>query len=212
MGLASSAAVTVATVSVIASWLNEVMTTDDHILIAREIVRSVQGIGSGADVAACVLGGVVSYCAEPFLAKKIENTLPLTVMYSGSKMKTTEVLSRVKNNFSSSPGLLDNILRTIGECAKKGADALIQKDFSYLGRVMNIQQGLMDALLVSTPLLNNLIEELRACSEIQGAKISGSGLGDCVIGLGKADLVSKEPGARRLSVNVTPRGVYSEKI
>ena len=48
---------------------------------------------------------------------------------------------------------------------------------------MNIQQSLMNALGVGTPQLNHIINSLHKDPYIYGAKISGAGLGDCVIGL-----------------------------
>jgi mevalonate kinase len=48
-------------------------------------------------------------------------------------------------------------------------------------------QGLMDALGVNDLALSDIIYSLRKSEVILGAKISGSGLGDCVIALGTDD-------------------------
>ena len=56
---------------------------------------------------------------------------------------------------------------------------------NVLGEIMNIHQGLQDALGVNNAILSELIFSLRSHPHIYGAKISGAGLGDCVIGLGK---------------------------
>lgn len=213
VGLASSAAVTVATLFVLSDWLDLHYSAEQLIRKAREIVQMVQGMGSGADVAACVLGGVIAYRMHPLMMKKIENNPPLTVIYSGSKTKTTKVLAHVNAAFAPYPDLFKKIMRAIGESAEQGIEAAIKKDWQSLGRIMNIHQGLHEALLVSTPLLNGLIEELRASPAMYGAKISGSGLGDCVIGLGSfSHFTSKYPDALQLPVNITKEGVRSEKI
>jgi mevalonate kinase len=62
--------------------------------------------------------------------------------------------------------------------------AIIKQDWYALGRLMNIYQGLMDALGVNDYTLSDIIYTMRASADIYGAKISGSGLGDCVIALG----------------------------
>ena len=216
VGFASSAAVTVATLSALSAWLNVTMSSVELAQTARAIVRKVQGLGSGADVAACVFGGVVTYRARPFTIQKEVSSFPITVMYSGSKTPTVEAVTRVQNYFCSRPKLFKQICQGIDECAIEGARAMQQKNVSTLAEIMNIQQGLMSALGVSTPLLNNMIDELREQPAILGAKISGSGLGDCVVALGSLDLafVSQyaAQGVNLIAAEITNQGVLCEKI
>jgi len=49
---------------------------------------------------------------------------------------------------------------------------------------MDVHNGLQEALLVGTQELSSIYWDLKRSKEIYGAKISGSGLGDSVIGLG----------------------------
>ena len=88
IGFASSAAVTVATLAALSEWLELSFSTSQLIKRARKVVRDVQGSGSGADVAACVLGGVVLYRMKPFIAEKFSYHHPITVIYSGYKTPT----------------------------------------------------------------------------------------------------------------------------
>lgn len=203
MGFASSAAVTVATLSVLSAWLNISYSADELILNARDVVRTVQGFGSGADVAACVLGGFVSYRAEPFSAERMPASYPLTVLYSGSKTKTPDALKFVKNHFLHYPDLFKKILHAIGDTALEGIAAVKNQNWESLGKIMNIHQGLHEALGVNTPVLQQLIEQLRGDAQILGAKISGSGLGDCVIGLGACET--------ELRFSIANAGVICEK-
>lgn len=215
VGLASSAAVTVATLAAVSAWLGHAYTPTQHIRHARSIVQSVQGFGSGADVAACVLGGMVAYRMQPLFIKNLPDTPALTLMYSGYKTPTTEVVARVTESFSAYPKLYKQVLQAIGDCVEQGIAAATRQNWTELGRVMNIQQGLMDALGVNTSLLNSIIEELRAQKNVLGAKISGSGLGDCVVALGTAENYHSEfsaKGARQIFVNITTDGVRCEKL
>ena len=50
---------------------------------------------------------------------------------------------------------------------------------------MNVAQGLMDAIGVNNAMLATLVHGLREDPAVLGAKISGSGLGDCVVALGR---------------------------
>lgn len=185
MGLGSSAAVTVATLGVIFSWAGLSPTPLEQIQAAREIILEVQGLGSGADAAASVLGGVVAYRAKPLEFEKFTPDLPLTVLYSGYKTPTVEVIKQVNEKFANDRALFEQHCLAIQACVEEALLALRSQDWQGFGKAMNRQQAVMMDLGVSTPLLDEMIQQLRATSTIQGAKISGSGLGDCVIGLGK---------------------------
>lgn len=183
MGLGSSAAVVVATLLVLLAYLNLSLTSIQLIQLARRVVRKVQGPASGADVAASVLGGLVAYRAKPFFVEKIMKMFPFQVLYSGSKTPTKVAIQIVSDQFKNKQKLFRQIILAIGECAREGIVAVKQENWKMLGEIMNIQQGLMVALGVSNEKLNQLIVELRTDKNNLGAKISGAGLGDCVIGL-----------------------------
>ncbi len=72
----------------------------------------------------------------------------------------------------------------MGQTCEAGRSAVDSADWSQLGQLMNLYQGLMDALGVNDATLSEMIWRLRAQPGILGAKISGSGLGDCVLELG----------------------------
>lgn len=209
MGFASSAAVTVSLLRVLHEWFNQCVTDNELIQEARSIIREVQGVGSGADVAACVLGGVVIYRAEEFHAEKLAYDYPLSVVYSGSKTKTVDAIRHVKNYFSEHPELYASILLGIKECAQSGIQAARENNHIELGKIMNIQQGLMESLGVCTPVMKDILSQLRKETNILGAKISGSGLGDCVVGLGSFSSHSIAVGGE--GIKITSQGVLNEK-
>jgi mevalonate kinase len=208
MGLGSSSAVTVATLAVLRAWLGASVSPLALLREGRQVIRVVQGVGSGADVAASVFGGVVAYRANPLEAEKLAVAPLLTVLYSGAKTPTVEAIRRVKEQFSLFPALFTKLCHAIELCVKEGKQALLQQDWPRLGKAMNIQQSLLQALGVSTPLLENLLNQLRAAPTITGAKISGSGFGDCVLGIGKANL----SGVQQLELKVAEEGVISIAI
>src|SRR3990167_6716523 len=214
MGLGSSAAVTVATLAAIATWLNIKMTPIRLLRDGRQVVREAQdGLGSGADVAASVYGGLVHYQAQPLFAESLPQLYPLTTWYSGFKTKTIDAIARVNQHFSSRVSLYRSIIQSIGECAKQGVQYAQEGEWAKLGEVMTIQQGMMASLGVSMPRLNEMVYALHALPSILGAKISGAGLGDCVIGLGENNnLVFKQDGVKSLPLAMTRTGVTCEKI
>lgn len=216
VGLGSSAAVTVAMLAVIVSWLNIRISPLDLVRQGRTVVRSVQGVGSGADIAASVFGGVVGYQSQPLFAEKFLVTHPLTVMYAGFKTPTVDAIKRVQQHFSAYSHLFRHINNSIGQCAVEGAQLVRKEEWSKLGEIMNIQQGMMDSLGVSTLLLNDMVVDLRKQQGILGAKISGSGLGDCVVGLGKLPetytYTGEHNGVQNIPAAMTLQGVHCEKI
>ena len=190
IGLGSSAAVTVATVTVLRAWLNKKTAARQLLQEACAIIRAVQGVASGADVAAAVYGGVVAYRAEPLQVKKYPLTYPLTVLYSGVKIPTTQVIADVRQRFAQHLAHFQTICRHIGKYAQDGIQAVRCSDWHLLGIIMAQQQRLLLELGVSTPLLHAIQTNLQQTPGILGAKISGAGLGDCVVGLGQAPDIS----------------------
>lgn len=216
IGLGSSAAVTVATVSTIVNWLNIRMAPLELIRQAKNIVRITQGVGSGADVAASVFGGIVSYQAQPFFAERFNMTYPISALYAGYKTKTAEAIAHVHSKFDIYPNLYRHLTNSIGQCASEGIQMLRREDWIKFGEVMNIQQGIMQSIGVSSPLMQSMVEELHAQPSMLGAKISGSGLGDCVIGLGSLPLSYRYTGKHQaitpIPVEMTLVGVHCEKV
>lgn len=220
LGLGSSSAVTVATLAALVTWLNIRISPLELVRQGRTVVRNIQSLGSGADVAASVYGGIVAYQAQPLFAEKFSVTHPLTVWYSGFKTQTAQAVKQVQAYFAAYPHLFRTIQNNIGQCATEATQLVRKGDWKRLGEMMNIQQGAMESLGVSTPLLRNMVASLQAEPGLLGAKISGAGLGDCVIGLGEGQAVpafvaqgSEETNAiRRIPVEMTLQGVQCEKI
>lgn len=208
MGFGSSAAVTVATLAAVKNWLQEDIDLQDLMQQAKEIIYMVQGSGSGADVAAAVYGGVVSYLMQPLMAEKISQQIPLTVVYSGSKTKTPDAIRYVQGFFAPFPDVFMQICQGIGECSEQGILALRDNDWVRLGKIMDVQQGLLDSLQVNTDTLRAIIASLKAQGSL-GVKISGAGLGDCVIALGEINV--SRPWIK-IPVTISDRGVNCEKI
>lgn len=210
IGFASSAAVTVSLVSALAAWLTLSFSPLELLKVCRKIVREVQGIGSGADVAACIFGGIVFYRPQPLLVEKLPGTYPLVAMYSGSKTPTAVAIKQVQQTFAENLPIFQSLCQAINTCVLEARQAISEKQWLELGNIMNIQQGLMEALGVNTPELQEIIYTLRRQPDMFGAKISGSGLGDCAIGLGtlSPDFL-QDP--RHIPIKITDQGVLCEK-
>lgn len=205
MGLGSSAAVTVATLAALAGAQGKVPDPKCLLECGTKIIRKVQGgVGSGADVAASAYGGCLRYLSEKQVVEKLSMMPQLTVLYSGSKTPTPEVIALVEENRKKQPEIFNELDALIGDVVQRAFEAVARGDWETMGGLMNINQGLMDALGVDNERLAELVYALRADPHIHGSKISGSGLGDCVIGLGTA--MRRDWGVPALAVKVDPVG------
>lgn len=208
IGLGSSAAVTVATLSALTKSLNIHYTPIDLLKQGLQVIRAVQGVGSGADLAASIYGGLLVYQRQPIAVEKIAATYPITLLYAGYKTKTAIAIQQVEQRFKPYAQLFNYLCHSIGQCTQEGIEHIRKKEWEKLGQIMKIQQGMMNALGVNQPQLQSLIDTLENEPHILGAKISGAGLGDCVLGLGHTN----KSALQQIPVAMTLEGVRCEKI
>lgn len=208
VGLGSSAAVTVATMAALDAWTGRAINREALARRARHVIRSVQGGGSGADAAASIYGGVIAYRADPIAIRPLAQTPPIVLAYSGAKTPTPEVIRRVEASRAAMPAVFNAVFEAMHRVSEEAAASIEQRNWTRVGDLMNVGQGLMDALGVNTAELSGLVYALRAVPGILGAKISGSGLGDCVVAVGEASAVGSD--LRLPDVAVDPVGVQIE--
>ncbi|WP_022706304.1 mevalonate kinase family protein [Paracoccus zeaxanthinifaciens] len=185
LGLGSSAAVTVAclgALSRLAGRGTEGLHDD-----ALRIVRAIQGRGSGADLAASLHGGFVAYRAPDGGAAQIEALPvppgPFGLRYAGYKTPTAEVLRLVADRMAGNEAAFDALYSRMGASADAAIRAAQGLDWAAFHDALNEYQRLMEQLGVSDDTLDAIIREARDAGAAV-AKISGSGLGDCVLALG----------------------------
>lgn len=216
IGLASSAAVTVALLKVLDAWLNLHLNPLALMQSGREIVQEVQGVGSGADVAAAVFGGMLYYKMQPFTLEKVPFTHPFFLIYSGFKTPTVTVIRQLQKNFKAHNATFQKYMKAIGGITEAALLCILKQDWLILGKLMRDQHTIMEKLGLITPFITELYETLMYAKGVLGAKISGAGLGDCLIGLGSMDGTSIAPfekkGAQYLDVNICHEGVLCEQI
>lgn len=205
LGLGSSAAVTVAMLAAARTLAGANPSADAIAREAREVIRRVQGRGSGADAAASAFGGLVRYRAEPWSARRVADELPILAVYSGAKRPTAEVIALVEDRRARDPALFERVYDRMDAASLAGADAARAGDLAALGSAMNEGQSLMEAIGVVNEPLAVIVTALRASRGVYGAKVSGSGLGDCAVALGAAEW--NDPRYPALPVRMDSRGL-----
>lgn len=204
LGLGSSAAVSVAVLAALAR-LNG---TDDSVQQlhrqAMQVMLSVQKRGSGADLAAAVSGTMLAYRNTPQVRF---NPLPcppacLSLRYAGYKTPTAEVLALLAKRAEAAPDVYRRLYETMGNTAQEAIVAAQSRDWAAFYHALNQYQQHLAALGVC-----DTVQEahLRAAREnAKACKISGSGLGDCIIAF--ADLLP----ANHTAVSIAQSGILYE--
>lgn len=183
VGLGSSAALSVA----FARALNEL--TGDG--LKREQIVATATLGeavfhdrpSGADPeAASRLGVLLFQRGSPPVPLKMACPLRLVVAVMEPAMPTRETVGRVRALRDSHPERFEPLLAAIGGLVDSATSALSRGDLSALGALMNENHALLQALHVSTPVLDAGQARALDCGAL-GCKLSGGGGGGCLIAL-----------------------------
>ena len=211
VGLGSSAALTVAVAAAFRHLCGLAMKQRALLDESLAVVQDVQGSGSGTDLVASIYGGVVHYRPDTRSITPLAETLPIVLHYCGYKTPTPEVIARVKVERMHTPSLYDHLFRMMGECTQQAAGAIRESNLVRLGRCMNVYHGLMDSLGVCDEVLAGMVHQLRG-QKVLGAKISGSGLGDCVVSLENSEAAAQSVlgDYESLPVSVSTAGVRFE--
>lgn len=208
VGLGSSAAITVATLAAVRHWQDKPMDLNALFLDARRVIRNVQGRGSGADVAAATYGGIVAYRSDPVELEHLHVAPEISLWYAGYKTPTPEVIRIVDDLRAHSPDLFDRLFDAIDACTGDAIESLRKGEIDQLGRLANIHHGLQVALGTSDSRLAGLVHLLRSQPGIVGSKISGSGIGDCLIGFGAEGASHEDVSA--IPATISLQGVHLE--
>lgn len=148
-----------------------------------------QGRGSGADLIASLMGGLVHFQpGKPPTWQRLEAPLVFSLAYSGYKTPTAEVLAWVEDQWRTQPQALQQLYQRMGAVTEKAYRALHNHQPDVFLQSIEMYQTLMVQLGVHTPALAEAITTLKQYHQV--AKISGSGLGDCALGLSLASSVT----------------------
>lgn len=214
VGLGSSAAVTAGVVAALCELTGAANDKASVFDRALQVVHKVQdGRGSGTDLVASIYGALVSYRVKPREIKALEVTPQIGLVYAGYKTTTPDVLKSVEVAAQQSPESYQQLYRLMGDVTDRAEQAAQAEDWTRLALYMNQYHGLLDALGVSDKVLSEIVYSLRAQKDVLGAKISGSGLGDCVIALYSDSASYREAGLAgfdNIPVAVAEKGICIE--
>lgn len=219
-GLGTSAAIAVGTIAAYSRLLGHELSPEETARLGHMTELEVQGAASPMDTAISTLGGTVlirSTGGKPRIEKvKLGERLPSVVGYTEREAKTSDLLRRVRSLREASPRVVDSVMATIGGIVTEGRTALAKGDLEGMGRLMNMNHGLLEALGVSSKRLNDMVYSSRSAGAL-GSKMTGAGGGGCMIALcpGKEERVSiaiKVVGGEPFMANLSGAGVRVESM
>jgi len=185
-GLGSSASVVVATLGALSRHLALDLSADEIAKEAYRIEKSVQeGLGSPTDTALATFGG---YQLVEGSARSIElPKIKLVVGFTGRPHDTRAEVEKVQRFRARYPEIVDPIFRAIGEISRRAPDCIRDGRLDELGRLLDANHGLLEAIGVGTRELSELVYASRGAGRAFGAKLTGAGGGGCMIALPRTD-------------------------
>jgi hydroxymethylglutaryl-CoA reductase len=194
-GLGFSAAFAVATIRAFDKLAGKGMSKVEVEKLAFQCEKISHGTPSGID------NNIATY-AEPVLYSKstrtrtkpikLAETPPIVIASCGTKGSTAEMVAAVRARYEKNEEMYTTIFDEIDEISLAGAVALRNRDYEQLGSLMNVCQGFLNAIEVSTPELEKMIGIARSNGAI-GAKLTGAGGGGSIVAMcpGKVAEVSQ---------------------
>lgn len=184
-GLGSSAAIAVACVRACADVFDVVLDDDRVNAIAYECEKIAHGTPSGID-------NTIASLAKPLLfdnrsglcveALNLDNGLPLVVAFSKDVGVTHEQVAGVRERRKENKEQFEAVFDQMDAMSDAGRPLLEKGRYAEFGALMNIAQGLLNAIGVSTADLEQMIAIARDAGAV-GAKLTGAGGGGAIIAL-----------------------------
>ena len=212
-GLGSSAAVTVALIKALDTYFCCGLSLKEIAEMGHRVEMDVQGRASPTDTYVSTFGGLVK------IPDKIKMDFFDTSVVIGNTHKfssTRKLVSNVASLKARHPTIVNPIMQTIGTISEEGEHYVSMGNIRAIGELMNINQGLLDAIGVGSAELSSLVYAARKADAL-GSKITGAGGGGCMIALCEHKNISrvshaiKRAGGDAFVCRTTNEGVRIEK-
>ncbi|MDI9615622.1 mevalonate kinase [Methanothermobacter sp.] len=179
-GLGSSAALTVALIGALDGYHERESEPGDTAARAHRVELEVQGAASPLDTTVSTYGGLVYLDSQRNVEKVNARLHDLVIAHLDHSGDTAEMVAGVAELRSRFPDVMDGIMDAVEMITMRAYRALLSNNPEPIGDLMNINQGLLDAMGVSTGELSMMVYEARSAGAA-GSKITGAGGGGSII-------------------------------
>jgi len=182
-GMGSGAALSTALVRAVMLGAGHAAEPSEVSELVYESERFYHGTPSGIDNTVVAYGMPIWFVKgqppEPFTPAR---PILLAIADSGIRSPTKETVGDVRRAWSAEPARYEELFDAIGRAVRDARRELEAGNAVALGRIMDANQALLQALDVSSPPLEKLIAAARQAGAL-GAKLSGGGRGGNIIAL-----------------------------
>jgi len=186
-GLGSSAAVSAATLHAATHELGAPMEREKVAEEAHAVELAVQGAASPADTYTTTVGGYTVIADDERRSLDVpDENARFVVGWDGGSAPTGEMVEGVSNLVESNP-VAAEVVKSIGDLSRRGVENAESGETDSLGALMDMNQGLLDALGVSSSSLSRMVWAARDAGG--GAKLTGAGGAGCVVAYPATDEV-----------------------
>jgi hydroxymethylglutaryl-CoA reductase len=190
MGLGGSSALAVAIVRALSDHFRLGLDDVRVNALAFECEKAAHGTPSGVDNTVATYGRALLFHSregEPhFESLKIAAPLPLVIGITGRESLTAHHVAKVRTAWQRSPQHYERLFDDVNSLVASAATAIGRGDLAELGELMNLNHGLLNALQVSTPELEELVHVARRAGAL-GAKLTGGGGGGSIVAITTED-------------------------
>jgi mevalonate kinase len=196
MGLGSSGALSVAVSRILLEAKSSRPASPQAVeRVALEMEKEFHGTPSGVDHTTSARGEMVLYRRGSVRVIRSPKPVRVLVALVGDRPPTKKTVGALRERQARWPTRYTRLFREIGRVSKEGAEAVTKGDLEALGDLMNVNQGLLNAVGLSSEGLEAMVNRLRRLGAL-GAKLTGAGGdGGAVLGLFR----EPEPLVARLS-------------
>ena len=185
MGLGGSASLAVATIRALNMFFDKNLSDEQINEIAFKSESIFHGTASGIDNTLATYGKFMLFKkgTPPFMQNlKVEKPIRLVIGLTGIEGLTVKTVGKVRELWQSNKSRYEHIFNEIDAIVMQAVKTIENYDLNELGNLMDINQGLLNALQVSGPEIEQLVHIVRANGAL-GAKLTGGGGGGAIIAL-----------------------------
>lgn len=195
-GLGSSAAVAIAMVRALFRFYGKELSKEELFSLVQISETYAHGNPSGIDMVSEAGECPVWFeRGSEVLSLRPYAPLYIAVADTGRMADTRTAVENVKKRYETNPEKLQKSLEKIEEIANKAKFALLKGDMHSLGELLNVNHQELMNLGVSDKGLNGLVKRALKVGAL-GAKLTGGGMGGCIIALAKdldhAKIIAKQ--------------------
>ena len=185
MGLGGSAALAVAIIRALSEKFALNLSDEKVSELAYASETIVHGTASGIDNTLATYGKFLLFKkGQPPLIQplQIKEPIPIVIGMTWVESLTAKMVTKVRQAWEKNKALYNHIFEEIDKLTLDAVKAIEAYDLKTLGELMNINQGLLNAIQVSSKEIEELVNIARKHGAL-GAKLTGGGGGGAVIAL-----------------------------